>query len=624
MTVFAPYLLKVILCSAFLYGYYLLVLRNRVFHRYNRFYLLSVVLFSIIFPLIPLPQWYGNTSGETAIPLNRMFVFTGSETEVRAGAGSSSWLRLLLPAAYLFISFLLGARLLGGLLQLRRLMRSSNPVTLPGNIRFVATDHPQTPFSFFRWLFWQKNLAPDSESGRPVLHHELVHIREGHSVDKLLVQTLLLFFWINPLFWIIRRELHLIHEFIADREAAGDGGAETLATMILQTSLGDRYPLLINPFFQQPIKRRLVMLQKKMQKPRNAYLGRALALPLIALLLFVFAKPEKNGHRTATAQAAALKNQNQQKINIGEALIDTVPVADTAGNNIREVRVNKNDTARTITIIYKDGSEEVLSERQAAKRGMIRLPPQTQSINENLLLVVDGRANGKVGNTADFEKQYPSEKIESVNVLKGKEGIAKYGNKAEQGVIEITTRKAAGTEPVFEQVEKAPSFPGGEPAWRRFLEKNLNASIPVENGAPAGTYVTVTRFKVAADGTLSDFTVVSDHGYGMEAEVMKLLQRSPPWEPALQNEKKVAALHQQKVTFVIAEEESDSTSTPNPEVLVVIDGKLKGRIKDFPNNKFPLQGATIESVNVLKGTTAIRKYGDKGKSGVIEIVTRKK
>ena len=52
MPYFFYYLLKVIACSALLFGYYHLFLRNKVYHAYNRFYLLSVTLLSLAIPLL--------------------------------------------------------------------------------------------------------------------------------------------------------------------------------------------------------------------------------------------------------------------------------------------------------------------------------------------------------------------------------------------------------------------------------------------------------------------------------------------------------------------------------------------------------------------------------------------
>jgi bla regulator protein BlaR1 len=55
------------------------------------------------------------------------------------------------------------------------------------------------------------------------------------------------------------------------------------------------------------------------------------------------------------------------------------------------------------------------------------------------------------------------------------------------------------------------------------------------------------------------------------------------------------------------------------EALYKVDGKeVKKDVVDTLNPD------DIESVNVLKGDAAIKKYGEKAKNGVIEITTKKK
>jgi hypothetical protein len=102
---------------------------------------------------------------------------------------------------------------------------------------------------------------------------------------------------------------------------------------------------------------------------------------------------------------------------------------------------------------------------------------------------------------------------------------------------------------VFEKVEIEDSFPGGEPAWRKFLEKNLNAAIPLNNGAPSGTYTVVIQFVVSKDGSLSDIKALTNHGYGMEKEVIRILKFSPKWEPAIAGGVPIKAYRKQPVTF---------------------------------------------------------------------------
>lgn len=106
----------------------------------------------------------------------------------------------------------------------------------------------------------------------------------------------------------------------------------------------------------------------------------------------------------------------------------------------------------------------------------------------------------------------------------------------------------------FEKVEVEATFSGGEKAWRSFLERTLNAAVPVYNRAPAGSYTIVIQFVVDKNGEISDLKALTNHGYGMEKEVIRVLKKSPKWTPAMQDGQKVNAYRKQPVTFFISEQ----------------------------------------------------------------------
>ncbi|MBP9097889.1 MAG: energy transducer TonB [Ferruginibacter sp.] len=119
-------------------------------------------------------------------------------------------------------------------------------------------------------------------------------------------------------------------------------------------------------------------------------------------------------------------------------------------------------------------------------------------------------------------------------------------------VVEVP-KKDDDENKVFNKVEVEASFPGGEAAWRRYLQNNLDANTPIDNGAPEGTYSVIVRFIVSRDGSISDVVAETKHGYGMEAEAVKIIKKGPKWTPALQNGRNVNAYRRQPITFVVAE-----------------------------------------------------------------------
>ncbi len=108
---------------------------------------------------------------------------------------------------------------------------------------------------------------------------------------------------------------------------------------------------------------------------------------------------------------------------------------------------------------------------------------------------------------------------------------------------------------IFNKVEIEARYPGGDNEWRKFLERNINADVAVRHKAPAGLYTVVVIFVVDREGKVSDIRALTNHGYGMEEEVIRLLKRAPLWEPAIQDGRKVKAYRKQPVTFQVVEEE---------------------------------------------------------------------
>ena len=104
---------------------------------------------------------------------------------------------------------------------------------------------------------------------------------------------------------------------------------------------------------------------------------------------------------------------------------------------------------------------------------------------------------------------------------------------------------------VFEKVEVEAHFKGGYEEWKKYLERNLNANVPIDNKAPAGTYNVVVRFVVNKDGTISDVIALTNHGFGMENEAIRVIKKGPYWIPAIQNGRPVRAYHKQSITFVV-------------------------------------------------------------------------
>lgn len=283
----AYYLLKVIICSGILLGYYWLFLRNKIFHRYNRFYLLAAIVLSLSLPLIQINIWNKSEKPKNEVIQLLQIVSSGDNYVAHYSATPplhENWdPTMLIKLTYLLISSLFLIVFLHVLWTIRTLLKKYNR-QLVDDIYFVNTDARGTPFSFLRYIFWNDKIDIESTTGNQVFRHEVAHVQEKHSYDKLFMNIVMIVFWINPFFWLIRKELNMIHEFIADKKAVEDSDTAAFAVMILQATYPQHRFQLTNNFFYSPIKRRLLMLTKN-NNPKVSYFGRVLVLPL-ALLVF--------------------------------------------------------------------------------------------------------------------------------------------------------------------------------------------------------------------------------------------------------------------------------------------------------------------------------------------------
>jgi N-acetylmuramoyl-L-alanine amidase len=291
----ALYLAKVILTSALLFGYYRLFLKDRMFHQYNRYYLLGATLGSLILPLIhlPVPDALPLIGKAPVLGPALYAIVPGDWKEPAAatiaGVGGRSWWNAGLLATGIYaavILFLLGAYI-RQLVHIRRLPRKYYRERL-GRINFFLTREPGTPFSFLNGLFWNEEIDIDSARGRKIFLHEWYHIRHRHTLDLLWLKTVLVLFWINPFFYLIYREIRTIHEFLADRYAVADGDRYEYAELLVWHSVYDRQLSILHPFFQSSIKRRIKMLTQ-LHSTRPGYWSRMMVLPLTFLLLCAFA-----------------------------------------------------------------------------------------------------------------------------------------------------------------------------------------------------------------------------------------------------------------------------------------------------------------------------------------------
>lgn len=565
MEAFLLYIVKSAGISTLFLLCYLFFLRKETFFNANRIFLIAGLVLSFVIPLVSIKEivWIE--------PVMLPSTSSGSSVEPSVDTPTSTlnWITIVLTVYGLGAAFLF-MRLVVNLLSLNRIIAKGDNQEENG-INFVETQKNTTPFSFFNYLIYNPESLTKSDFAT-IVTHERVHIEGRHSLDILLMHTVLLLQWFNPFIWLYKDSVEHNLEFIADRGALQLGRDRIgYQNLMLRTMVGAAHPYFSNSFYNSIIKKRIVMLNKQRSQKSNVWKF-GIVLPLLVGFIVSFqtttvaqvTKVENQSDNgllqdvytitkySTDAEIAEIKNTIEQKgatfthslkrNNKGEItslelkiVKDHESVALTNNNSFSECYFGTykggslfmSDGKKAFEVIKKtkpwsrDASTKVSSDNNVAVNSL--------TYDTSPLIVVDGIE--KRNATMDYLGMGPEE-IESMNVLKGEAAKQKYGAKGSKGVVEITTKKFKGSK----------------------------------------TELTVT-------------------GYGQH--------------------------------LVKADEKSSGVairSSSDVKPLIVIDGKEQLKA-DMDN--LDMAPEKIESITVLKDKTATEKYGEKGKNGVIEITTKK-
>ncbi|TAG30023.1 MAG: hypothetical protein EAZ35_08585 [Sphingobacteriia bacterium] len=633
MLITAYYLLQVLLCSGIMMGYYWLVLRDKKFHQYNRFYLLAITLLAWAVPLIKI-QWNQSAVGDDTIVYNLLSAVAMNNTEIEANIHKHwydiNW-QMMATIGYITVSSLLFLGMFNALFKIYRLLKTHAGRTI-GDIFLVATYAKGTPFSFFSFIFWNEAIDIKSESGKQILQHELIHVRQKHSIDKLFMQLVLVFGWFNPFFWAIRKELHMIHEFIADKKCVDDGNAAALAEMLLTAAFPQQKFLLSNPFFFSPIKRRITMI-KNNNNPRFSYLRRLIVLPLLAMVVVLFA-----------FRNAAANNKPLSVETVLENIYNRVADKKTA------IGLLHADLSKTYTIVLNaahGGADKgaIAADGSTHESELtLQLAKQIRDLNQN------NRIRIVMTRDADID-QSVAEVAEIANNQKGDLFISLHYNSARAVKVagKMMENPAAGMEIFIANPAKTNRYDANLFFANQIANKVDQLSIPFTGirSRKEGIYVLQH---------VNSPSILLEAGYISNAnELNKII------DPIFQQELAVAILNgiqqyllmkeqgKNKVDTIILSAdsiykipkdvkvkiirasgndtletyESTNRNNKNPlnNALIVLNGVVLEKGKNTMAN-IKLNPSHIKRMNILKDSSAIALYGDLGKDGVIEIFTK--
>jgi hypothetical protein len=300
MPVLVVFLLKVnAALLLFCAGYYL-VLRHLTFYTLNRIYLASAILFASAYPEINISE-FAQSHQQIAKPVQAIVL--------NWQAPARKFIRPLSQPNYWYwveVGFWIGVtvlalRLLTQLYSLYKLYSSSSPAQIHGH-RVRVINGKAGPFSFWRSIYINPaNHEPADITA--ILLHEQVHVNEWHTLDILLAELSIIFYWFNPGIWLMKKAIRENIEFITDRKILNKGiDTRQYQYSLVNVSFAAPRQGIVNHFNISTIKKRIIMMNAKRSSKAN--LTRyAFLVPAVVALLLVF----------SISKAALVKNNSTYK-----------------------------------------------------------------------------------------------------------------------------------------------------------------------------------------------------------------------------------------------------------------------------------------------------------------------
>jgi len=546
MELFLFYLLRVTIAATILYLFFKFILSKRTFHAINRIVVLSIVVMTLVLPLFTVtlpnisffqPKVEAATTQltiEQALALLNAGGYTNSSTLESTPATEIPWIKIL-GVIYLIGFTVALLRFAISFIRMNRIIRQTQKVRLDDNSLLCISDKKVSPFSWMKFVVLSKDDFTDDS--KDIIRHEQAHVSFGHSFDLLFLDMYSLVFWFNPFAWLLRLELQTIHEYQADEKVLDEGAnAKNYHLSLIRQCVGEYKFALANNFEYNNLHKRIKMTMKTKSSSRQKWLYGTIGLSVMLCIVIL----SFNGLK---AKAADLKEMIQSELLPSDSIKKTTPSV----VRIRKVAV-KNSGTVTPQIIIRDtvAPDSKVKVRIRSNEDIRVVGYGTQADGPKPLIIIDG-----VESSQDINPN----SIDKIEVLKDASAIQKYGEKGKNGVIIVTTKKNANN-----------------PA----NEKIIISVAEIKN------------------------TDTDDKNQVNKTEEIRTTSYSESVAHQVQSVNNLAIRLNGKV---------------DPNALIIVDG-VTALSKDIDPNK-------IDKIEVLKGATAIQKYGDKGKNGVVVVTTKK-
>ena len=259
------YIIETVLWQIAFLLLYRILIKKETFFRLNRFFLLGSLGLSFVLPFVSFHR-YQKVTDSVYQSLEPVILQSQNLQEQWIAKGNNS-------AILLLILSVAGIILILSIYNLYKifLLYKKGEKKPYQNVVLIEIINLNNAFSFFNYIFIDKEL-PDSIK-RKIIAHEMVHVKERHSLDILYLQFLKILFWYNPIIYMYEKEIKEIHEYIADKKVIQSFDKKEYLNLLLQSRFQNYSISFVNSFSNKTnILKKRIKMQNKKQSSKISYL----------------------------------------------------------------------------------------------------------------------------------------------------------------------------------------------------------------------------------------------------------------------------------------------------------------------------------------------------------------
>jgi len=469
------------------------------------------------------------------------------------------------------------------------------------NTHVYLLDHPTGPFSFFRWIFVDKESHTDNEL-KEIMIHEQAHVRQWHSVDVVFSELVCAVCWFNPFAWLLKREIRCNLEYMADNRVLENGhDSKTYQYHLLGlTHHTKAAATLYNSFNVLPLKNRIKMMNKKRSKAigRTKYL---LFLPLAALLLII-----SNIESVARTTMRIAYEMLPDPVLSSETSRSFEESTDYANNVPEPKTVSKTEVVNPKDSLKKEDKDPVflvveqMPEYPGGQQALINFLRQNIEYPANAKEhQIQGRViaefvvekDGSVSDKRIVRSVSPELDAEAMRVIsimpkwkpgkqRGEVVRVKYtipimysldnepkeikdNNLPESVVVGYAPRKVEETtdQSVYQVVEEMPKFPGGQEALMRYIAMNVKYPVDAQRAKTQGRVI--LQMVIDENGNVTSPSIIRSVSPSLDAEAIRVITSMPQWIPGKNKGETVRVKYTIPISFKLTPSDNNKKEANN-------------------------------------------------------------